>query len=78
MVTTTNPTREAESADRQLTYFRRTRWVTWILAVLLALGAAAGGNGSTSTESLETFGYTLAVILFIWGLDSHVRIRRVR
>lgn len=78
MASATSTQKVTPSTSRQLKYFRRTRRAAWILAVLFALGAAGGRNVSTSTESIETFGYTLATILFIWGLDSHVRIRRLR
>jgi len=78
MVRTASSKNETASVDRRSIYFRRSRRATWILAVLLAIGAAAGGNGSTSSESFESFGYALAVILFFWGLDSHIRIRRLR
>lgn len=62
--------------DRKIHYFRRTRQVTWILAILCVLGAAGTQNASASAESLHDFGYVMAGILFVWGLDSHVRIRK--
>ena len=62
--------------DRKLTYFRRTRKATWILAFLFGLGAALTENGNASTESFYVFAWTMAAIFFVWGLDAHVRIRR--
>jgi len=78
MALATQKQKNTVTDDRRQRYFRRTRGVTWSLAVVFALSVAGTPNGNLSTESFRNFGYAMAVLFFLWGLDAHVRIRRLR
>ncbi len=59
-------------------YFVRTRRATWLLAVVLLVVAGFSPWEPEPADSFRNVGYGLAGFLFLWGLDSHLRIRRWR